>query len=537
MLKRKSLLVILALLLIFSLTLIGCGGADDDELDDVFDDASDDDEVVDDDEDEVSEADGRLIVAQHADVQSLDPQRVNDVASFWVMNQMYEGLVRRTDDMGVEPALAESWEEVDERTFRFFLRQGVTFHNGEEFTAEDVKFSIERLLDPDFASPGASRLNMVDVENIEIIDEYTIDIPTNEPFGPLLTYLAHSASFIVNKEAIEEFGDDSGANPVGTGPFMLKDWNIGNEVVLERFDDHWREPAKSKELVFRVIPENTNRVIELETGNIHIAKSIDPGDMSRVREHQDLVLYDGDALRIGYVGLNTSRPPFDDIRVRQAMNYAVDSEEVVRVVYGDLGSPATTFMNTGIWSFNPDVRQYDRDLDRARELLEEAGYPDGFEIDVLVDENQQRRDTIEILNNQLGQLGVEMNIQVLEWGTYLERTGEGEADLFVLAWLASTGDPHHALFNLFHSVQHGANGNRSFYTNEDVDRLLDEGLVELDQDARYEIYQEAQELIAEDAPWIPIWNEGNADAVRIEVEGFTQSPSGYHFLENVYVGD
>lgn len=537
MLKKKNLLLVLILMLIISPVLIGCGGDQDDELDEAFDDATESGEDGDGEAGEVSDAEGRLIVAQHADVQSLDPQSVNDVASFWVMNQMYEGLVRRTDDMGVEPALAESWEEVDERTFRFFLREDVTFHNGEEFTAEDVKFSIERLLDPDFASPGASRLNMVDVENIEIIDDHTIDIPTDEPFGALLTYLAHSASFIVNQEAIEEYGDEAGENPVGTGPFKLKEWNVGNDVVLERFDDHWREPAQSEELVFRVIPEDTNRVIELETGNIHIAKSIDPGDMSRVEEHQDLDLYDGEALRLGYVGMNTNQEPFDDVRVRQAMNYAVESEEIVRVVYGELGTPATAFMNPGIWSFNSEVKQYDRDMERAQELLDEAGYSDGFEIDVYVDEDQQRQDTVEMLNNQLGEIGIEMNIEVLEWGTYLDRTGEGDADLFVLGWLASTGDPHHALFNLFHSDQHGADGNRFFYTNEEVDRLLDEGLVELDQDRRYEIYQEAQAFIAEDAPLIPIWNEGNADAVRGEVQGFSQSPSGYHFLEDVSVED
>ncbi len=532
MLRNKKLLLVLSILLTFSLFISACGGADQPAP---APDPAPSDDASDDAADEPAPTESRLIVAQHADVQSLDPQRVNDVASFWVMNQMYEGLVRRTDDMGVEPALAESWTEIDDRTYEFNLRRGVKFHNGEEFTAHDVLFSLQRLLDPDFASPGRSRLAMVDIDNVEVIDDYTIRIPTNEPFGPLLTYLAHSASFIVNQKAIEEFGDASGQNPVGTGPFMLKDWSIGNEVVLERFDDHWRAPAKSKELVFRVIPEGTNRVIELETGNIHIAKGIDTIDMARVDESDTMVLHAGDALRINYVGMNTSRPPFDDVRVRQAMNYAIDAETVVRVIYGDLGSPARGFMNSGVWSFNPNVRQYDRDLDKAKELLEAAGYGDGFTIRVLVDENRQRRDTVEILNNQLGQLGIEMDIQVLEWGTYLERTGAGEADMFVLGWLASTGDPHHALFNLFHTVQQGASGNRSFYTNPEVDALLDAGLVELDQERRYEIYQRAQELIAEDAPWIPIWNEGNADGVRKEVVGFVQSPSGYHFLENVYV--
>jgi len=255
----------------------------------------------------------RLVVANFADANSLDPQMVSDTASFWIQNQMYEGLVRRTPDMGVQPALAKDWEFIDDRTVEFYLREGVKFHNGDEFTAHDVKFSYERLLDPEFGSPGASRLAMVDIDNVEIIDDYTIRIPTKEPFAAILTYLAHSASLIISQSAVEEYGADFGENPVGTGPFMLKEWRQGDQVELVKFDDYWGGAAQIDELVFRAIPEGTSRTIELETGGVQVSRGIARVDLDRVDEHPNLTLHLYEALRINYMGFNHEAEPFNDL--------------------------------------------------------------------------------------------------------------------------------------------------------------------------------------------------------------------------------
>ncbi len=475
----------------------------------------------------------RLVVANFADANSLDPQMVSDTASFWIQNQMYEGLVRRTADMGVQPALAEDWEFVDDRTVEFYLRQGVKFHNGDEFTAHDVKFSYERLLDPDFGSPGASRLAMVDIDNVEIIDDYTIRIPTKEPFAAILTYLAHSASLIISQSAVEEYGADFGENPVGTGPFMLKEWRQGDQVVMEKFDDYWGGAAQVDELVFRAIPEGTSRTIELETGGVQVSRGIARVDLDRVEDHPNLTLHLYEALRINYMGFNHETEPFNDVRVRQALAYALDHREIVQAVYGPLGGPASGYLNSNIWAFNPDTYLYDRDLDRARELMAEAGYADGFSTSIAINDDDTRRALAEVVSYQLEQLNIECSIEVYEWGAYLDLTGRGDHEIYMLAWLASTGDPHHAMHPLFHSANKGSAGNRQFFDNPRVDELLEKGMVETDMDQRMAFYQEAQQILSEEVAWIPLADDREAVGVHESVTNFEPCPSGYHMFHEV----
>ncbi len=475
----------------------------------------------------------QLIVSNFADANSLDPQMVSDTASFWIQNQMYEGLVRRTPDMGVEPALAEDWEFIDDRTVEFYLRQGVKFHNGDEFTAEDVLFSYQRLLDPEFGSPGASRLAMVDIDNVEIVDDYTIRIPTKEPFAAILTYLAHSASMIVSKSGVEEHGDAFGENPVGTGPFKLNNWRQGDQVVLDRFDDYWGGPAQVDQLVFRAIPEGTSRTIELETGGVHVSRGIERVDLDRVDNHPNLVLHLYEALRINYMGFNHEAEPFNDVRVRQAIAYALDHHEIVQAVYGPLGGPASGYINSNIWAFNPDTYLYPRDLDQAKELMAEAGYADGFSTKIAINDDATRRALAEVVSYQLEQLNIDTSIEVYEWGAYLDMTGRGDHEIYMLAWLASTGDPHHAMHPLFHSANKGSAGNRQFYDNPKVDELLEKGMVETDMDQRMAFYQEAQQILSDDVVWIPLADDREAVGVHSSVTNFVPCPSGYHMFHNV----
>ncbi len=523
--NRLLLMGLLAGIIVFSFAFIGCAPPEE-EIDE---------EVEEEVEEEPEDPEEKeLVVANYADVSHLDPHQATDTASHWVNNQIYDGLVQRTEDMGVEPSLAEDWEFVDDRTVEFYLREGVTFHNGEEFTAHDVKFTYERLLDEDEAFAGASRLEMVDVENIEVIDDHTIQIPTHEPFGAILTYLAHSSSLIINQEAVEEYGEDYNQNPIGTGPFEFEEWQEGDRVVLSAYEDYWGGAPEIERLVFRAVPEGTNRTIELETGGAHVAESIERMDLDRIEEHEELDLHVYEILRIAYMGYNCVQEPFDDPRVRQALNWAIDVEAMAETVYGELGTPASGFTNSNIWAHNPDVETYtEQDMEKAQELLEEAGYEDGFEITITINDDDERRDLAEVASSMWAELGVETEVEILEWGTFLDATGEGDIELFFLGWLASTGDPHHAMHPLFHSDNHGGGGNRTFYTNEEVDALLDEGVVEPDEDERFAIYQETQEIIAEDAPWLPLIDVTDAVGVHEDVVGFEPCPSGYHMFDEV----
>ncbi len=481
---------------------------------------------------EAAVAESHLIVANFAETQTMDPRAVEDTASHWINNQIFDGLVRRTDDMGVEPALATDWSFVDERTIEFNLRQDVLFHNGVEFTAEDVKFTYETLLDRSLGFAGRSRLAMIDVENIEVIDDYTIRIPTNQPFAAVLTYLAHSSSLIVSKAAVEEHGADFGANPVGTGPFKLSRWDRGTAVHLERFDEHWRGPAQVEQLTFRGIPEGSSRTIEVETGGVHVAQQIPETDFNRLRESSSVELYEYAAMRLHYILFNTQAEPFNDVRVRQAISYALDIEELAEVAYGGAGTPARGYMNSSIWAFNPDVYMYPRNMDRARELLAEAGYSDGFRMTMTIDDSSPRQTIAEIMGSQLRELGIEIDIEIMEWGAYLQMTAGGEHDMAQLAWLASTGDPHHALHPNYFSGNIGA-ANRSYTELPELDELLLAGVREPDAARREQIYREAQELISGFAPIIPVADDREAVGVRANVTGFVPSPSGYHMFHEV----
>ncbi|TVQ35005.1 MAG: glutathione ABC transporter substrate-binding protein [Spirochaetaceae bacterium] len=481
---------------------------------------------------EAAVVESHLIVANFAETQTMDPRAVEDTASHWINNQIFDGLVRRTDDMGVEPALATDWRFVDDRTIEFSLRQGVLFHNGEAFTARDVKFTYETLLDREAGFAGRSRLAMIDVENIEIIDDYTIRIPTNEPFAAVLTYLAHSSSLIVSKSAVEQFGADFGANPVGTGPFKLSRWDRGTAVHLERFDEHWRGPAQVERLTFRGVPEGSSRTIEVETGGVHVAQTIPETDFNRLRDNNSVELHEYEAMRLHYIMFNTQSPPFDDVRVRQAISYALDIEELAEVAYGDAGSPARGYMNSSIWAFNPDVYLYPRNMDRARELLAEAGYADGFRMTMTINDDAPRQTIAEIMGSQLRELGIEIDIEIMEWGAYLQMTAGGEHHMAQLAWLASTGDPHHALHPNYFSGNIGA-ANRSHTVLPELDELLLAGVREPDAARREQIYREAQELISSFAPIIPVADDREAVAVRSNVTGFVPSPSGYHMFHEV----
>lgn len=509
--KRRSWLFLsLSVLLTFSMIVAGCGGDDT----------------------EVTE-NNTLIVAQGADAVTLDPHGQNDQPSARVRRQIYETLVYQDENMELQPGLAEDWEVIDEKTFEFKIRQGVKFHNGNELTAHDVAFTFKRLLDPETASPGAFILAMVDPDQIEVLDDYTIKIATKQPFVPLLAHLAHPVTGILNQAAVEEYGEDYGRNPVGTGPFEFVEWRSGESITLKRYEDYWRGPAALEEIVFRNVSEGSTRTIELETGGADVIYDVAPADLSRIENDPNLTLIRRDNFSTTYIGFNMAKEPFDDIRVRQAINYALDMGPIVENVYMGLGQPAKGALGPVVWGANQDVRSYEQDLDKAKQLLTEAGYPDGFSTTLWTNDNQQRMDIAEIVKNQLGQIGIEVSIEILEWGAYLERTGAGEHDMFILGWVTVTGDPDYGLYALFHSSQVGAAGNRTFYVNEEVDELLDLGRSESDEQVRFDAYQRVQEIIAEDAPWVFTWVGEEAVGVRNYVKGFTIHPAGHHALYGV----
>lgn len=472
-----------------------------------------------------------LIVAQGSDPVTLDPHGQNDQPSARVRVQIYETLVTQDHDLNIVPALAVSWEQVTPTVWEFKLREGVKFHNGDDFTAEDVKYSLERAK----ASPNMGFL-VEAVTNVEVVDDYTVRIETEYPFAPLLAHLAHPGVSIVNRRSIEEAGDNYGATvAVGTGPFVFKEWVSGSHVTLVRNENYWGEPAKVEELIIRGIPEGTVRAIELETAGVDIAYDLEPMDELRLSGTPGIVLDKYETLSTSYVGFNVLKPPLDNKLVRQAINYALDVDAVVDYIYTGLAAKLDTPLPPKVWGYNPNVEGYYYDPDKARALLAEAGYPDGFKISLWTNDNPLRMQIAEMFQANLAEVGIDVDVQILPWATYLEDTALGKHDMFILGWVTVTADADYGLYALFHSSMHGDPGNRSFYTNSRVDELLDAGRREIDPEKRMALYHEAQELIVEDAPWVFLIATSAVNGWRDYVEGFVPHPAGHHKLAGVSV--
>lgn len=476
----------------------------------------------------------RLVVGQGADAVSLSPHNVNDQPSARVMSQIYDTLVVQTESLELEPGLAESWEQVDDTTWIFNIREGVTFHDGSALTASDVAYTLNRLRDPVTAAPASFIVGFIDT--LEATDEYTVRLTTNGPFAPLLAHLAHTATSILSEAAVEAAGEDYGTSVVvGTGPFKFVSWQTASQIVLERNDDWWGGEVLPAEVVFRPIVEGSVRAIELEAGGIDIAYALEPRDYLRLEDGSNpRVTVDAiETLSTNYVGFNAAKAPFDDVRVRQAINHALDVEAIIDAIYEGLGTPASGPISPQVFGANLELEGYDYDPERARELLADAGYSNGFNTTIWTNDNPLRIQIAEIAQAFLADIGVNVDIQVLEWGAYLDGTAAGNHDMFILGWVTVTADADYGLYALFHSSQFGAAGNRTFWSSDRLDELLDLGRREADADARMEIYAEAQEIIAEQAPWIFLNVTLEMNGWRDNVDGFVPHPAGSHRLANV----
>ncbi len=473
-----------------------------------------------------------LSIGATSDAVTLDPHGENDQPSSRVRSQIYEPLVRQDAELNLIPGLATEWEQIDDTTWEFKLREGVMFHNGIEFTADDVKFTLERLSAPETAADGAFIVGFLD--SVEVVDDYTVIINTEYPFAPMLSHLAHPVTGMLNREAVEEAGDDYGTQVVvGTGPFEFVDWVTGSHIDLRRYEDYWGENAQADTVRFRAIPENTVRAIEVETGGVDIAYDIAPVDEERLQDVDGLYLDKYDTLATHYIGFNAQKEPFDDVKVRRAINHAIDVEAITEFVYTGQAVTASSPLSDNVWGANTDLDEYTFDPDLARTLLAEAGYEDGFSTTIWTNDNPLRMQIAEMVQSDLRQVGVDVDVQVLEWGTFLQDTGDGLHDMFILGWVAVTGDADYGLYALFHEDNYGSAGNRTFWSSPRVNELLDIGRANSDPEVRREAYMEAQEIIAEEAPWVFLIHTSAVNALRDNISNFTPHPAGHHQLKDV----
>ncbi len=488
---------------------------------------------------------GVLVVGQIAEPQALDPHAVTAVNDFRILMNLYDGLVRYAPGtLEVEPALAEAWEISDDGTvYTFTLRGGVTFHDGSALDAEAVVFNFERMLNEDhpYHDTGPFPLSFFfgAVQSVEAVDDLTVRFTLNEPYAPFLSNLAYPTGLIVSPAAVMQHGADFGRNPSGTGPFQFAEWRSNEAVVVTRNEDYWDGTAASEAVVFRPITDANTRTAEMLSGGIDMMVEVPPVALSQF-DGPGFSVVEEAGPHLWFLILNAKEGPFADVRVRQAANYAIDKRALVEdVLEGTAEIAAGPTPPAFAWAYNEALEPYPHDPDRARELLAEAG-AEGASLTFYVTEGGSGMlDPVPMgtaIQADLAAVGFDVTIETYEWNTFLGRVNpglEGRADMAQMAWM--TNDPDTLPFLALRTDAWPDQGgfNSGYYSNPEVDALLEAARVETDQDERARLYKEMQEIVQEDAPWVFIANWKQNAVTSDRVENFALEPSFFLLLKDV----
>ena len=473
---------------------------------------------------------GVLRAAHDAEWTGLDPHVASTVSSFFVLANVVEGLTVMNDDIELTPQLATEWVQSDDgTTWTFTLREGVMFSNGEEMTSEHVLFSMNRILNPD---TGSGRVASVGGEDAvwEAIDTYTVSVTTPEPNAVLPILLSGSGSEIVHPDSVDENGVI--VVPIGTGPFIIEDLDGTISLTLAKNENYWQEGLPLLDAVeVSVIQEDAAREAALLGGEVDFITTVAPQAVEALESDENVVVQIAPALSYRYIGLNVTREPFDDVRVRQAIAYAIDRQQLCEA--GDFG--LCTTLNGPVDTASPwyfDYAPYEQDLDKARELLAEAGYPDGFEMELLPTSTYS--DTVrqaQVLQAQLAAVGITTTINAPEWAEWLELEGNFMYDGYICSWNGLIDA------DSYYYLQHRTDEVFNFtgYSNPEFDELVEQGRQVADFDERYAIYEQANQILVDEAPYVYFYNVTFRRAMTPNVQGYVTRSDNKNLYKNTWL--
>lgn len=493
-----------------------------------------------------SEYKDTLVFAMNTDVQSLDPQIQNDTTSEQVVKMLYNTLLKFQDDGTVVGDLAESWSvSEDKLTWTFNLKQGVKFHNGKELTSADVKATFDRALNAEAGGLRTTEIIKM-FTAVEAPDPYTVTITTDGPYGPMESLMCNMSLGIMDADYIEQYGLDLGTSAEGengTGPFKVVSWERDQEIVVERFDDYFGTPAKLQTVVYTVIPEAASRVIALETGEVDVIDKPTDEDLARLEadtENFTVLRKPTISQRLFRFGCND--PIISNTKVRQAIVYAIDRQAIIDALFTGSAYPSTAPLAPVTFGYS-DLGEIEQDLELAKSLLAEAGYPDGFDTKIVTTERYQNGiELAEIISQQLAEIGINAEIEVWEWSALSASWNGITADefdqpIFIMGAGPSMRDADGGLRGLYTTSETGLNDrNYGFYSNAEVDALIEQGMQETDQQKRVEIYKEAMEILYREDP-VAFWlfDMYGLAITSSKVEGVTLSPISTITFENATV--
>ncbi|MGP1415328.1 MAG: ABC transporter substrate-binding protein [Treponema sp.] len=470
-----------------------------------------------------------LIALMDFDVTSFDPIESNDNVSSSILCEIYEGLLKFDENLKPVLALAESMDVKNGLEYTFKIKKNVHFHNGALLTAKDVKFSLERAISSKLVG---YLFESIDISSIKIIDDYTIRFSLNEPNAGILMTLCHTAAFIVNEE-VGKLKSALVLEPIGTGPFKFVSAGEGL-VELERFEKYYGKQPYFQFMQFKTDTRVPGRVADLENGKADVIFNVNIHEMRRCLQSELLRIYSIEGFTTEYLGMNMKRPPLDDIRVRRAIAKGIDIDLINKVTSNGLYESATAPYATGLpYSIANKRKATKRDVEEAKKLLFHAGHSEGINLRLVIPESFERSEMASKIKEQLSRIGINIEMEVLEWDSFVRVLQSGEADLFQVGWIPDTLDPDSAMRPCFHSSSDVKNGNYVGCADEILDRLLDEGVSTVDEKKRKEIYEAAQERVLELVPAIFLYADKLTLAMPRYYEGVVMNPLGYHFLAYV----
>ena len=470
-----------------------------------------------------------ITIAEKAEIKTLDPQKTVDSASLSVIQMINQKLFKIDNDGNIIPEIAEEVTKVDATTTLIKIKKDLFFSNGEPVTVDDVLFSLNRAKE----SPRMMQ-DFYMIESFEKVDDTTIKVKTFYEAGNLLHKLASMGASIMNKKALEENEN----NIIGSGMFKLKEWVAGDRIVLERNEYFKEANSNVKEIIIKFIPEANSRMIMLETGEVDIAEALLPLDFQKISKEDDkFTTVEMQSSSNMFIGFDLRDKHLSDKRVRQAIAYAINNQDIVDSIYNGSATVATSPIPKITTGHNENSNPYEQNIEKAKELLAEAGYPNGFDIVLNVNEDNQRVDTAVVIQDNLKAIGVNVQIKTYQWASYVAfvENPSQEKGMFLMAWNIANDDPDELLYPLYHSSQIDAHTNVIFYKNEDFDSLISKARETIDKEKRIDLYKKAQDIIQEDLPHYAILYPMQNFAYKKNIKGIEVNKRGYFNFQNTIV--
>ncbi|EHM13350.1 MULTISPECIES: ABC transporter substrate-binding protein [Jonquetella] len=477
-----------------------------------------------------------LRVGVAIDAKNFDPQNSVDTFSFSMQKQIYEPLVTVDGKTRkLVPVLAESWEMLDDVTYKFHLRKGVKFHNGEELTADDVVFSLKRVTDPAQSVFAKSKGIYIDPNGFEIIDKYTVIVRTNGVVGGFLGSMKHPYASIMNRKAVEEAGKEYFRHPVGTGPYKFVSWTKGEKVELEAFKDYWGEKPYAEKMTFVVLPDDSSRVIALETNKVDMIYAVPSGDFNRLSESSDVKVVKAPGLVLLHLGMNTQNPKLSDPRVRLAIEYAINKDAYNQVVYnGNAVTPKGPLPTACSW-FPEDAKPWPFDPEKAKKLLAEAGVKLPLELNLWVINAQDRIDGATVIQSMLAQVGINVNVQVFENAVFDDKLKEGKHDMYLGTWGMQTNRDAGIYWQSLFTIPAIGSTNKTFLKDELVDGYIKEATQTANEDKRSELFQKIWDRLNELHPFVYLSHADELNGGQKDIIGLEDLYDGkVNYLGNVH---